>query len=115
MKRLISTFVLMAITCLFCWASPAIAADLKQGGQLFSVHCAACHLGGGNAIAANKTLKQAALEEHLAGYGSEHSVDAIINQVTHGKNAMPAFQGRLTDEQIAAVAAYVKQQSEQGW
>jgi hypothetical protein len=35
--------------------------------------------------------------------------------VTNGKNAMPAFGGRLSDDDIKDVAAYVISQSEAGW
>jgi cytochrome c6 len=35
--------------------------------------------------------------------------------VTNGKNAMPAFQGRLTAEDIDDVASYVLEQAEKGW
>ena len=57
-----------------------------------------------------KTLKKEALET----YGMK-SVDAITYQVTNGKNAMPAFGGRLSDSDIEDVANYVLQQTEKGW
>jgi len=43
------------------------------------------------------------------------SVDAITYQVTNGKNAMPAFGGRLSDSDIEDVANYVLSQSDKGW
>ena len=36
-------------------------------------------------------------------------------QVTNGKNAMPAFGGKLSDADIADVAAYVIEQAGNGW
>jgi len=42
-----------------------------------------------------------ALEEYLDGGFSEA---AVMKQVTNGKNAMPAFGGRLSDSDIANVA-----------
>jgi len=36
-------------------------------------------------------------------------------QVTNGKNAMPAFGGRLSDGDIQNVASYVITTSEEGW
>lgn len=59
-----------------------------------------------------KTLEKEALDSYLAGGRSEKSV---ITQVTNGKNAMPAFGGRLSDEDIENVAAYVIKTSETGW
>lgn len=90
----------------FTFAMPALA----DGAQIFSSNCAACHIGGGNAVNAAKTLKLADLEQ----YGM-NSIEAIVTQVTNGKNAMPSFKGRITDDEIAEVAAYVLQQSEAGW
>ena len=36
-------------------------------------------------------------------------------QVTNGKNAMPAFGGRLSEDDINNVASYVITTSEDGW
>jgi len=85
-------------------ATPAFAGNASNGEQIFSGNCAACHAGGNNVIQAEKTLKKDALVEYLAGGFKEES---IVYQVTNGKNAMPAFGGRLSDEEIADVAAYV--------
>ncbi len=87
-----------------------MAADLALGAKVFSANCAACHIGGGNVVSANKNLKQ----ETLKQFGMD-SADAIITQVKNGKAAMPAFKARLTDDQIESVAAYVLDQSTKGW
>ena len=63
-------------------------------------------------IMPEKTLEKEALDQYLAGGRSEKS---IITQVTGGKNAMPAFGGRLSDEEIADVAAYVLKSADEGW
>ncbi|KAG7349110.1 cytochrome c, mono- and diheme variants family protein [Nitzschia inconspicua] len=92
--------------------APAVAADVGAGEQIFNANCAACHAGGQNVIMPEKTLEKDALEQYLAG---GRNAKAIITQVTNGKNAMPAFGGRLDDEAIANVAAYVLETSEAGW
>jgi len=94
---------------------PAYAGDIDQGKQVFTANCTACHAGGRNVVQANKTLKQDALESYLENYGADHNISAIVYQVTNGKNAMPAFGGRLTAEQIENVAVYVNSQAENGW
>lgn len=94
---------------------PAYAGDIAQGKQVFTANCTACHAGGRNVVQAAKTLKQDALAAYLENYGTEHNISAIVYQVTNGKNAMPAFGGRLTAEQIENVAAYVNDQAENGW
>lgn len=89
---------------------PAQAADLVKGAGIFTANCSGCHLGGRNIIMADKTLQKDALEKYAM-----NSIEAITTQVTNGKGAMPAFKGRLKDEQIANVAAYVLDKSEKGW
>ncbi|MBF2027324.1 MAG: c-type cytochrome [Oscillatoriales cyanobacterium C42_A2020_001] len=91
------------------WAE-ASADVLATGANVFNANCAACHANGNNVINASKNLKAEVLHQ----YGMD-SLDAIINQVTNGKSAMPAFKNRLSDAQIQAVAEYVLNQSEQGW
>jgi len=40
---------------------------------------------------------------------SPASEDLVVDRVTNGRGAMPPFQGTLTEQQIADVAAYVSQ------
>ena len=86
--------------------------DIDAGEKIFNANCAACHAGGQNVVEPGLTLKKEALDQHLAGGRNE---DAVITQVTNGKNAMPAFGGRLSDQDIADVATYVISTSETGW
>eukprot|EP00816_Leptocylindrus_hargravesii_P009098 CAMPEP_0196810566 /NCGR_PEP_ID=MMETSP1362-20130617/11605_1 /TAXON_ID=163516 /ORGANISM="Leptocylindrus danicus, Strain CCMP1856" /LENGTH=129 /DNA_ID=CAMNT_0042185627 /DNA_START=29 /DNA_END=418 /DNA_ORIENTATION=+ len=96
----------------FVAVAPAFAADVGAGESVFNQNCSACHAGGQNVIMPEKTLEKEALDMYLANGRSEKSV---VTQVTNGKNAMPAFGGRLSDEDIANVAAYVIKTSETGW
>lgn len=109
LKRL-SIAVMSLAFAIFIFASPAWAGDAANGAKIFGANCAACHQGGNNAVNPQKTLKKADLEK----YGKD-SIEAIVTQVTGGKNAMPAFGGRLTSEQIEDVATYVLSQSDKGW
>ena len=110
MKKLLSV-VLIALAALTVFmGQPALAADAAAGAKIFSANCTACHAGGGNVVMRNKTLKKEALEKYKM-----NSAEAIINQVTKGKNAMPAFAGRLKPQQIQDVAAYVLDQSAKDW
>jgi cytochrome c6 len=110
LKRLISIFTLAIALFTVTFSNPALAADAAGGAKIFSANCAACHAGGNNVIMAKKNLKK----EALAEYGM-NTVAAITTQVTKGKNAMPAFGGRLSAAQIEDVATYVLAQSEKGW
>ncbi|HLO49672.1 MAG TPA: c-type cytochrome [Kamptonema sp.] len=111
MKRLLSIALLAIAIFTLGFGSPALAeGNLANGAKIFSANCSACHVGGGNVVNPQKTLKKEALEKF-----SMNSVAAIAGQVTKGKNAMPAFKGRLNDQQIEDVAAYVLSQSDKNW
>jgi len=86
------------------------APDLEQGAKVFASVCSACHLGGYNAVRAERTLQLQVLKEN-----GMYAADAIEYQVTNGKNSMPAFGGRLSDDQITDAAYYVVYQAQQGW
>lgn len=114
LKRILSVLLLALVLCSAILVRPVFAdeaADTSRlGAKVFGANCAACHQNGNNVVMANKNLKQAALKE----YGM-NSQQAIVAQVTNGKNAMPAFKGRLSADEITAVAAYVLAQAERDW
>ena len=93
-------------------ATPAFAGDADAGEKIFNANCAACHAGGQNSVVPDHTLEKSAIEKFLTGGFKESSV---VTQVTNGKGAMPAFGGRLSDDDIANVATYVISKSEEGW
>lgn len=109
LKRILFTVLLLA-TALLSFTPPALAADLANGAKVFSANCTSCHMNGRNMVNPAKTLQKADLEKYEMA-----SLAAIQNQVRNGKNAMPAFQGRLNDAQIEDVATYLLDQAEQGW
>lgn len=110
MKKLVTVLLLTIAVLTFAFNLPALAGDAVTGSKIFSANCAPCHLGGRNVIMTNKNLKKEGLEKYAM-----NSLDAITNQVKKGKNAMPAFGGRLSDQQIEDVATYVLQQAQKGW
>lgn len=100
-------------TAVIATASPVFALGNPDEGQLvFDGNCAACHAGGQNNVIPEKTLEKASIEKYLEGGYNEA---AILKQVRNGKGAMPAWEGRLDDEDIVDVVAYVLQQSAAGW
>ncbi len=113
MKRFFSAVAVALVAIALTFTSsvnPAFAGDAAAGGQIFSANCAACHIGGGNVINAQKTLKQADLDAN-----GKNTIEAIVTQVTNGNGAMPAFGGKLSAEDIENVATYVLGQAEAGW
>jgi cytochrome c6 len=64
--------------------------------------------GGYNTLESEKTLNKVAMEEYLNG---GFSIKSIVYQVENGKDAMPAWAGILSKDEIQAVAAYVYDQA----
>nr|YP_009330512.1 PetJ [Coccophora langsdorfii]ANS72284.1 PetJ [Coccophora langsdorfii] len=105
-------FLGLFIPCLtviiFCTQVQAV--DINHGENVFTANCSACHSGGENVIIYEKNLRKDALSKN-----EMDNVKSITYQVTNGKNAMPAFGGRLSDNDIEDVASFVLSQSEKGW
>jgi quinohemoprotein ethanol dehydrogenase len=76
------------------------AGDAAAGAEVFANNCSICHGSkgtGGNGGPDLRTMPKAKTES------------GAIEQVTNGGGGMPAFNGSLSEEEIADVAAYVVQ------
>jgi mono/diheme cytochrome c family protein len=90
-------------------ALPEVASadrDAAAGRRIFERKCASCHNvnGDGKTIVAGH-LPYASLIDGV--WRSDGSPAAIEKQVREGHDPMPKFQGKLTDEEIRQVVAYV--------
>lgn len=110
MKKIISLLLVILATWSILVTPPAFATNLASGAKVFQANCASCHAGGKNLVQKQKNLTKEALQK----YGM-YSAEAIIKQVTYGKNAMPAFRRRLKPQQIEDVAAYVLAKADSNW
>ena len=83
---------------------------LTLGALLFELHCAGCHLNGGNIIRRGKNLKLATLERQ--GIASQEAIAAIAAQ---GQGQMSGYAEALGEDGVQQVAEWVWQQSQAGW
>ncbi len=81
-------------------AGPAGAAD-PAGEGLFIANCSACHQRNGQGI---PQAFPALAGDALVQDDPKRIVTVLLN----GRGGMPAFKAQLADEQIAAVASYVR-------
>jgi cytochrome c6 len=114
-KIIIATVLILTLAFVAISSNPQTAlADTTTNplteAEIFSLNCAGCHVNGGNIIRRGKNLKQKALKR----YGMD-SIANIVNLVTNGKNIMPAYKDRLSEQQILDVSAYVLLQAEKDW
>jgi cytochrome c oxidase cbb3-type subunit III len=82
------------------------AAAISQGQQLFSwMNCVGCHAHGGGGMGP-------ALMDSDWRYGG--SIEQIAATIVEGRpNGMPSFRGKLTEDQVWQIAAYVRSLSGQ--
>lgn len=85
-------------------AIPAFAAD--SGADTFKTKCAMCHGEDGKAnTPAGKAFKAVSLRDPMVVNSSD---EELITIVKNGKNKMPVFKDKLTEDQIKAVVAYIR-------
>lgn len=101
---ILSCFLILASFLVFP-IKEVVAKDLDNGKELFEANCNACHINGKNKIIPEKNLQRATLE--MNGILNK---EAIVYQITNGKNGMPAFGGRLKQSEINDIASYVLHQ-----
>ncbi len=109
----ISAWLMMGMMATPSWAKESgesMPSAIATGEQIFEVHCAGCHLNGGNIIRRGKNLKMRALRRNHMD-----SVEAIAHITTYGKRPMSAYQDTLSKEEIHAVSAFVLDRAKQGW
>jgi cytochrome c6 len=87
---------------IFSITFPAYGLNFEKGRSLFNSNCTACHQNGANLIIPEKNLKKEILQDN-----GMYSINAIKYQVLNGKNGMPAFGGRLKEQEIEEIANYV--------
>ncbi|HEY9734851.1 MAG TPA: c-type cytochrome [Trichocoleus sp.] len=87
-----------------------VGAPATSAAQLFELHCAGCHPGGGNIVRRGKTLKQKALARNKVD-----TEDAIASLIYNGKGIMSAFGNRLSEAEIESLAHYVLEQAAADW
>ena len=74
------------------------AGDAAAGEAIFVENCGSCH-----------TLEEAGTSGTVGPNLDESTLDvqAVVEQVTNGGGAMPAFGGQLSEEEIQNVSAFV--------
>lgn len=77
------------------------AADMFKGKQLYATHCAVCH--GQTGVSRMPGAPNFARQE-----GILKPDFTLLSTIRSGRNAMPAFQGILSDRDIMDAIAYIR-------
>jgi mono/diheme cytochrome c family protein len=90
-----------------CRAAPALTAQQTEGQHLYEVRCAHCHQD--NDLALKKVppdLHNVFARQTLPS-GAPATDEAVRRNILLGRGMMPGFNGRFTEEQMAALLAYL--------
>ena len=80
--------------------------DLAAGQRIFERKCVSCHNSNGDGkTVTGSRFPYANLIDGV--WRSDGSEEAIERQIRKGRDPMPKFEGKLTDEEIRQTAAYV--------
>jgi cytochrome c6 len=90
--------LLLAVTSLY--ATAALAADAKT---VFTTKCTVCH--GADGKGTSPMAKKLGVKDLTATKLTAAEIEAMVAK---GKGKMTGFQGKLSPEEIKAVAAFVK-------
>jgi len=80
---------------------PAFGSQLARGQELYGTYCASCHGQSGEGLGPFPALNG-------GQHAFSHADWELIEQIEKGKNAMPAFDAQLSDQDVVDIIARVK-------
>jgi mono/diheme cytochrome c family protein len=103
MKSLIAVAALLLVSSA---GAPGARGDAAAGKDPYQKHCAMCHGADGKGdTPAGKSMKL----RDLGSDDVQKQTDAQLIDITvNGKNKMPAYKGKLTDQQIKDVVDFIR-------
>ena len=95
-----------SVAAIFLTAAIAIPAFAQSGADLYKSKCLMCHgVDGLGATPSGKAMKAASFKDPAIIKSPDAAMIAIIKS---GKNKMPAYSSKLTDDQIKSLVAYIR-------
>lgn len=94
----------LAVLCLAAVTLPARAQN--SGADTYKAKCQSCHGADGlGNTPVGKMVKIVSFKDPAVISATDADLIAVVK---NGKNKMPAYNGKLTDDQITAVVAYIR-------
>jgi mono/diheme cytochrome c family protein len=97
------SLAMIVVASLGCLGEPSPA--FQQGEQLYKTYCVACHGIKGTGVLYPKS----ALNNDALVTGDPNKLIAVILLGREGAGIMPGWKMTLTDQDVAAVATYIRQ------
>jgi mono/diheme cytochrome c family protein len=97
----------LAATLTGCHSAPALTPQEAEGKHLYQVRCAHCHEDNDLALKKIPPDLHGVFTRKTLPSGLPATDAAVRQNVLSGKGMMPGFASRFTDEQMAALLAYL--------
>jgi mono/diheme cytochrome c family protein len=104
--------ILLIGTFLLASGATAVAAQTVDGKPLYEEHCRECH--GVRGLPPQATqVKYETIATFNAAFMRKRTLDSLVKILTKGKGRnMRSFKGKLSPDEMLAVAAYVRELAE---
>jgi cytochrome c6 len=102
-RMLLQSLLAVGLLAIYTGTSRAQSA----GETLFKTKCAACH--GPDGKGEVTMGKKLGAHDLTSAEVQKQSDTQLTEVVTKGKNKMPAYEGKLSNEQISQLVAYIRQ------
>lgn len=93
------------VAALFLLTASFAAASAQDAAATYAAKCKMCHGADGKGGPAGKSM---GVRDLTAPPASAESDADWIGITTNGKNKMPAYKGKLTDDQISGLVKYLR-------
>jgi mono/diheme cytochrome c family protein len=90
-----------------CHGQQSLTPQQAEGQHLYAVRCAHCHEDNDLALKPAPPEIHGVLQRAKLPSGIPASDAVVRHQIIYGKGKMPSFSGRFTEEQMAALLAYL--------
>ena len=97
----------LALILAGCHAQPELTPQQAEGQHLYAVRCAHCHEENDLALKPAPPKIHGAMGKAKLPSGAAATDAEVRRLVLVGKGKMPSFSGRFTEEQMAALLAYL--------
>jgi len=104
---LAGTAASMGVLVSGCHSAPALTGQQAAGKHLYQARCAHCHEDNDLALKKVPPDLRSVFDRQTLPSGAPATDAAVRQNVLTGKGMMPSFAGRFTEEQMAALLAYL--------